>query len=373
MRKIFAFVFMAVFASACGGKQEGAGLDKKAQLAALKKTQGERALEIAALEKELGGSGDSLRRKIFYISVTPAAPTTFNHYIELQGSVVADESVFVNAKAAGAVTKVYFNVGDRVTQGQVLAEIDDAMLDKQLEELQKRYELANEVYVKQEALWKQNIGSEIQLLSAKNNKESLEKAMSTIQKGREYYKITSPISGVVDEKMLQAGGVVAPGVPLAVIVNFSKLKVKAEVPESYAGKLRAGNGVLVNFPDLKKELNSKISYVGNSVNPLTRTFKVEIPLKANENGVLPNMASLIKVSDYANANVYAVPMTILKKDIDGSDFVLIENQGKAMRVSVKIGQFYGDKVEVLSGLKPGDKLITAGFEDLSDGDQVQVN
>ena len=160
--------------------------------------------------------------------------------------------------------------------------------------------------------------------------------------------------------------------PLAKIVNFSKLKLKADVPESYAGKVRQGNSVVVSFPDLKKELNSKISYVGSSVHETNRTFKVEVPLKANESGILPNMAGIIKVADYTNNNVFSVPINILKKDLDGSDYVLLEIGGKAAKAVVKVGQYYADKAEILSGLKSGDKLITTGFEDLSEGDAVKV-
>jgi membrane fusion protein, multidrug efflux system len=233
--------------------------------------------------------------------------------------------------------------------------------------------LADAVFQKQEALWKQNIGSELQYLSAKNNKEALEKGMATVEKSRDLYRIVAPISGVVDEANLHQGMVVAPGVPLAKIVNFSKLKFKTDVPESYAGKVRQGNPVVISFPDLGKDIAGKLSYIGASVNPLNRTFKVEVPLKGNEPGVLPNMAGILKVADYTNPNAFNIPINILKKDLDGRDFVLIESNGKATKAYVKVGQYYQDKAEVLSGLKSGDKLITTGFEDLSEGDVLQVN
>ena len=367
MKKILSLGIIVVAMAACGQK----GGDKKAELASLKQQQADINAKIATLEKELG-TGDNRASKVFFIQVTPVQPTGFNHYIELQGSVVADDEYYLSAKVPGAIRTLNIKVGDRVKAGQVVATIDDDLMQNQMDELKKRWELANEVYVKQESLWKQNIGSEIQYLSAKNNKESLEKAMATLSKGRENYQIVAPIAGVVDEVTFKLGQIVSPGLPLAKIVNFTKLKVRAEVPETYAGKVRQGNAVNILFPDLQKEVGSRIGYVGNSVNPQNRTFKVEVPLRPNEAQLLPNMMGVIRVVDYSNASAMVVPINVLKKDLE-SDFVLIEVDGKATKAVVKVGQVYGDKAEILGGLKPGDRLITVGYEDLNEGDKVKVN
>jgi RND family efflux transporter MFP subunit len=353
-------------------RDNAAGGDKKAQLADLKKQQADLNMKIAALEKELGAGDAAKKEKVLFVTTQKVTPSVFQHFIELQGAVVADDEYFLNAKAAGSITKMNLKVGDRVTAGQVVAEIDDDMVRQQIEEIKKRWELASEVFQKQEALWKQNIGSEVQYLSAKNNKEALEKTMATIEKSREYYRIVAPVSGVVDEVNLKMGQVVSPGIPLAKIVNLSKLKVKVDAPETYAGKLRSGNSVVVNFPDLNKEIPSKINYIGNSVNPLNRTFKVEIPIRANEANVLPNMASVVKVIDYTNNGAFVVPINLVQKDLTGNDYVMIEAGGLAKKALVKVGQMYGDKAEILSGLKSGDNIVVTGYQDLNDGDKVQL-
>jgi membrane fusion protein, multidrug efflux system len=369
MKKIYSIALVILTLTACNKPAP----DKKTLLADLKKQQSELNTKVSALEKELGKSDTTKKVKMNYIQITSATPTTFSHYMEMQGAVVAEDEYFINAKAAGALKKVNVSVGSRVSAGQIVAEIDDDILQNQMDEIVKRYELVKDIYEKQDALWKQNIGSEVQLLSAKNNKEALEKSMATLTKSREFYKIVAPISGVVDEVLqLKVGQVVAPGVPLAKVVNFAKLKFKAEVPESYAGKVRAGNSVVINFPDLKKDMSAKISYIGNTVNPMNRTFKVEVPLRANEPNMIPNLAGVMKVADYSNSNAFVIPINIIKKDLDGSDFVLIENSGFAAKAIVKVGQYYGDTAEILSGLKSGDKLITVGHEDLSVGDAVQI-
>lgn len=369
MKKIFSLLTLMAFIAACGGK----AVDKKAELAALKQQQADLALKVANLEKELGASDSTKKEKVKFVTVANLTPSVFNSFIELQGGVVADEEVFINAKAPGAVTKVHIKVGDRVAAGQTVAEIDDDLVVSQMDELRKRAELANEVFAKQEALWKQNIGSEVQYLSAKNNKEALEKTMATLQKSRELYQIKSPIAGVVDEVVMKIGMTAAPGVPLARVVNFSKLKVRVDAPETYAGKLRPGNAVQVLFPDIQKEVSSKISYIGAGVNPANRTVKVEIPMRSNEAGLLPNMASVVKVVSYSRANALVIPINLVQKDLANNDFVMLEDGGKAKRANVKIGQQYGENCEVLSGLKPGDKIVMVGYQELNDGDKVQVN
>jgi membrane fusion protein, multidrug efflux system len=375
MKNILSILLITAVFAACGKKDgsnaNGAG-DKAAQLAELKKQQADLGSKISALEKELGGS-EAKAEKVIAIAVEALTPSVFNSFIELQGSVVADEQVFLTARVPGSVSKVLIKVGDRIRAGQVVAEIDDDMVLQQMEEVKKRWELANDVYLKQESLWKQNIGSEIQYLGAKNNKEALDKTLTTIQRSRELYQVKSPIDGVVDECMVKVGQAAAPGIPMATVVNFSKLKVRVDAPETYAGKIRTGNAVSVLFPDLKKELSSKISYIGAAVNPANRTFKVEIPIRSNEAGLLPNMATTVRVINYSNGGAIAVPINLIQKDLSNMDFVLVESAGRAKRMPVKVGQMYGEKAEILSGLKTGDKIITMGFQELNEGDAVKIN
>ena len=369
MKKILSLLLITAVFAACGGK----GVDKKAQLADLKVKQADLSAQISALEKELGASDTTRKEKIKYISTMPVAPSVFNSFIELQGAVVAEDEVYVNAKVPGSITKVYIKVGDRVSAGQVVAEIDNDLLFSQMDELKKRYELANEVFQKQAALWKQNIGSEVQYLSAKNNKEAIEKSMATLQKSADMYQIKAPISGVVDDVPMKIGSGAAPGMPLAKIVNFSKLKVRVDAPETYVGRLRVGNSVLVQFTDINKEISSKISYIGAGVNPANRTVKVEIPIKSNEPGLLPNMATVVKVVNYSNPRAMVIPINLVQKDLSNQDFVLVEEGGYAKRIDVKVGQQYGANCEVLTGLKSGDKLVVVGYQDLNNGDKVAIN
>lgn len=363
------FAFSVLLAASCGQQNSG---DKKAQLADLKKQKSELDAKIGALEKELNAQDTSKKEKIKYVSVSALTPMLFEHSLDLQGSVIADDEVYATSRMPGTVTKVYIKNGDRVQEGQLIAELDDRLVEQGMAELQNRLDLANDLYNKQKALWEQKIGSEIQYLTAKNNKDALEKTLSTMQQQKDMYRVHSPISGVVDEALVKQGQAAAPGVPLAKIVNFSKLKVKADAAETYAPRLRVGSAVKLQFPDLQKEVNSKITYVGNGVNPMNRTIKVEIALKGNEQGILPNMLSVVRLLDYSKPNALAVPINMLQKDLAGQDFILVAENGKAVKKIVKLGQISGDKVEILSGLKAGEQLVTVGYQDLNEGDTLQV-
>ncbi len=362
-------LFLLVILTSCGQKQ--AATDPKIQLATLKADRDKLNTQISTLELKLNGGVK--KEKINYVSISPIKTSNFTHSIDLQGSVVADDEVFVNSKIAGAITKVMIKVGDHVNAGQVVAAIDDDVFVTSTDEVRKRLELANDLFTKQESLWKQNIGSEVAYLSAKNNKESLEKSIATLNKTRENFQIKAPITGVVDEVPMKIGMTASPGVPLAKIINFSKLKVKVDAPESYAGKIRVGNSVVANFPDLKKDVSSRITYVGASVNPLNRTFKIEIPLKSGESGLIPNMATTVRVIDYSNPNAIIIPINVIQRDDKNADFVIVADNGRAKKMYVKTGQSYSDGIEVLSGLKTGDNLVSVGFQDLNDGDVLQIN
>jgi membrane fusion protein, multidrug efflux system len=185
------------------------------------------------------------------------------------------------------------------------------------------------------------------------------------------YKIVSPIAGVIEEVNIKLGQTAAPGAPLAKVVNFSKLKLRADVAEAYASRVRTGNAVTVNFPDIKKEVSSKISFVGSSINLMNRTFKVDVPLKANEANVIPNMIGVLRVVDYRNDKAFVISANLIQRDAEG-DFVLIGEGGRAKKARVKVGQTYNDQMEILSGLKTGDALITVGYQDLNDGDVIAV-
>lgn len=374
MRKFFGIHYITgltllFVVTACGKSKTE---DPLAQLATLKEQKTALESQINTLEKQLQEKG-LIEKKLRTVGLTELKITPFMHYIDLQGRVDADESVTATSKIPGALKRVYVDNGDYVKQGQLLAEIEDAVMLKSLAELDGQLAVANDLYNRQKALWDQNIGSEVQYIQAKNNKESLERSISTMKENWAMTKIYAPTSGTVDMVMLKQGQAIAPGVPLCNILNLSKLKIIGAVTEAYAAKVKKGDRVQIYFPDTDKEISSTISYVSKTINQVNRTFSVECML--GQGDYRANQIAVMKIVDYTNPKAISIPVNYIQTAEDG-DFVMIAEktgtgqEAVAKKVTIQQGQNYNGYVEVLSGLKPGDMVISTGFQDVNNGETV---
>jgi RND family efflux transporter MFP subunit len=357
----------ATFA-ACGG---GGSKDPAAELAALKDKKSKLETKISDLEKQVN-AGTPAARKVKTVGLTQLSTAPFRHYIDLQGKVSAEESVMATAKMPGSLKRVLVKNGDNVKKGQLMAEIDDAVMVKSLAELEGQLVTATDIYNRQKGLWDQKIGTEVAYIQAKNGKESLERSIATVKEQWSMTKIYAPQSGTVDMVMLKQGQAIAPGMPLCNILNLTNLKIVGNVTEAYAAKVRKGDQVQVFFPDMNKEITTRITYVSKSIDPMTRTFLVECALPGG--GYSANQVAVMKIVDYQSANAISIPVNLIQTAEDG-DFVMAaektgEKAGTAKKVVVKQGQNYNGQVEILSGLKKGDWVISTGFQDVNNGEAV---
>lgn len=373
LNTIMTIASFALIFTACGGSDKIEA--KKAELEKLKSKQAELASQIKNLEDEIAAAGVDLTQDVKFkqVAITVVKPQTYEHGIDVQGKIDGDENVTYSAKAPSVVTRVLVKAGDHVSEGTVLAELDAKIVKAQIESLKKSWELANTVYEKQKSLWEQKIGSELQYLQAKNNKEALEKQMTTVKENLDMYMIRADFSGTVDEVNIKVGQTVAPGLPCIRIVNLDKLKVKADLSESYASKVKKGNEVRIYFPDIDKTATASISYCSKAINPMTRTFGVEIDLPSAED-YRPNMVSVLKIVDYRNPKAIMIPINTIQST-DGKSFVYVAvADGKRMvarKREVSIASMYNGNAEITTGIGEGDQLITTGFQDLNDGEIVK--
>lgn len=366
MKSQIFFVALLLFSAACQQP------DKKAQLDQLRKQKSDIEAQIAALEEELQQAGaDSAGDKRVQVSAAPLKPQIFKTFIEVQGRIDADENVSLSSEMPGTVTQINVKVGDEVSKGQVLAETDARAIQQQLSDLQTNLDLVNQVYQKQKNLWDQKIGTEIQFLQAKTNKESLERKMATLQEQLRMTKIISPISGTIDAVNIKVGQAIAPGIPAINVINFSNMKVKADVAETYAMRVKKGNEVLVVFPDMNDSIVAKINYAARAINPLNRTFSVEVLLD-NKAEYHPNMVAKLRINDFqSDTPVVVIPVKYVQRGTS-ENYVYAVSEGKAVRKVIVTGREYNGIAEVRSGLSAGDSLITAGYDLVNDGDKVTV-
>lgn len=370
--RIWVGLFVSILI-ACGGNNAA---DKKTELENLKKQQAEIAEQIKKMEAEMssGKTNEVDNQKEKLVAVIPIISQQFKHYIEIQGRVDADENVSVSPKMPGVVMNILVKEGDKVSKEQTLAELDNKMIYQNLEEVKTSYEFAKTVFEKQKRLWEQKIGTEIQFLTAKNNKESLEKRLAALQEQYEMTKIKSPINGTVDAVIPKVGEAVMPGLPSFKVVNFSNFKVKARVPENYIGKMKINDLVEIHFPDVDKKFSAPISFVGRVIDANSRTFDIEIKMNTNDFEVNPNMLAILKINDFTEEKALVVPINTIQRS-ENESYVFIANaeNGKqvAKKIMVKQGMYYGSQVHILDGLKEGDKLISIGYQDLTNGQAIK--
>ena len=359
-------IALAIFFASCSGDKPK---DKKAELEQLKKERTTLNGKIDQLEAELGQKKAETDRKD--VVVADVAPTHFRNYVEVQGKVDAEDNVNIMPESPGTVTGIFVKVGQNVNKGQVLAQLDDKVLRQSIAQMQTQLDLATTVFNRQKNLWDQKIGTEVQYLTAKSQKEGLEKQMAGLKSQAAMNKIKSPVSGTVDAMDLKLGASVAPGTPTGIrVVNASRLKVKALVSESYGGKVNQGDEVQVSLPDVPETLQARISFAAKVIDPESRGFNVEVKLPSNKK-YRPNMLAILKIVDYKNDEALVVPVNAIQKS-ETSEYVFLAVNGKAKKADIKTGKVSDGKAEVLSGLKAGDKVITTGFQDLNDGDGVKL-
>jgi len=258
-----------------------------------------------------------------------------------------------------------------------LAQLDNTAISQGKNELNQQLVFVTTLFEKQKRLWEKGVGTEVQYLSAKNQKEALEKSMKTLEAQIDMYNIKSPIAGTLESADAKVGQAVAPGMPLFRVVNMSNIKVKADVAESHSKKIKAGDQIKIYFPDLKTEVNTNISFAARFIDPLNRTFRVETKLPKVDN-LKPNMIAKLKIVDYENKSAISVNSNSVQTTESGSFVVVAKavlakngtNTFVAERRKVSVGKSSEGLTEILEGLNEGDMVITAGYQELNDGQAI---
>lgn len=350
----------------------------------LKELQAEQArigAEIQKLQKELRQSGSktadntAANTKTKLVQTLTLEEGPFRTWVEVQGTVDARQSIEVTAESMGVVRNIKVKEGQKVSKGQILAELDQTVLLQSIEEIKGQLDFAKQLYTKQSNLWKQNIGSEVQYLNAKNQKESLERRLSTIESQLDMTRIKAPVSGTVDQVYLKLGQSTAMGMPAVRVVNFNDLRVITDLSESYVSRVREGASVDMEFKDLNLSAQGRIAYVARSISALNRTFRAEVPLNNREGLYRPNMIVGMKINDYSTNKAIKIPVNLLQNSDEGTFVMVVRGEGtalKASRVSVTPGRSNGIETEILQGLQAGDRIITTGYNDLNDGQAITL-
>jgi membrane fusion protein, multidrug efflux system len=380
-RIIIALLVTTMMAAACGSAKkdrEGDVNDKKATLEKLRKEQKDLAAQITTLEKEVAlADPNAAAGNAKLVAITPVQPADFAHYVDLQGRVDATNISYVAPPngQGGVVTALYVKQGDNVRKGQVLARLDDALIRQQIDPLRVQLTAAEDTYKRTKNLFDQGIGTYQQVLTAQTQVETLRKQIGIIQRQAGLMTVTAPNSGVADQVAVRVGemfvGSTAMG-PQIRIVNTGSLKLVAEVPENYLGKIGKGSKVMVALPDVNKTFETTVNVAGQTIDAARRTFYIEAPIPAGAS-FKPNQVASVRVRDYARSGAITIPVNTLQNDDKGKFVMIAVKEGSkllARKVYVEVGELNEDKLEVRTGLQGSEQLITEGFQSLYDGQLI---
>lgn len=364
--------------AACGATDSNKVLEKKkGELKDLKAEQKTLATKIDSLEAEIQRLDPTATKeeKTKLVGLTPLNPGGFKHYIDLKGIVDAKNIAYVMPRSpqGGQVKAIYVKQGDNVRKGQLLLKLDDPLIQQQIDQAKINLALVQTTYDRRKNLWDQKIGTEIELLNAKNNVDNIQKQISLLKEQQELSDVYAEMSGVADAVDIRVGEFFTPASAVQRgirIVNTNDLKVVAQVPENYLGRVGEGSNLLITLPELGNDtIRTKVSVAGKTIDPISRTFYVEAKIPTGKR-LRPNQLAMVRIQDYAAANTMVIPIATIQTDEKGK-FVMVaakeNNKLVARKKQVTIGESYGDRLEIRSGLQAGDQLITEGFQGLYDG------
>ena len=309
------------------------------------------------------------------VTVSKVQQRTFEHFFEVHGNVEATENAVIYVEVPGRINSIQATEGQVVRKGEALISLDAAQLESGIKELEKGLELATKIYSKQKALWDQKIGSEVQFLEIKNNKEGLEQRLVTMKEQLNMYTIRAPFNGVVDDIVPKVGEAATPGFPVARVLNLNKVYLEGAVSEKYISSVKTGGFVEVKFPSLGESIKARVSRVGNFINPANRTFQVKVEFNNSKGKYKPNQLAVMKIRDYKASNAFVIPSRIVQQDRSGQDYVYTfvgEDVKRVKKLELKLGAFYEGFVEVLSGLDSSVVLIDKGSKSIQAEDAIEI-
>jgi len=380
MHKILTVVLgSSLLLASCGSSsiQKNDSLEgKRAQLDSLKGQQDKLAKQVASLEAEIAKAdpASAVVEKAKLVTLTPMTPTSFTHYIDLQGNVDAENAAYISPRGnGGLVREVYVRQGDHVNKGQLLLKLDDAIQKQNLANAQTQLAYAKDLYQRRKNLWDQKIGTEVDLINAKNQVDQMESQVKIAQENVDFTSVYADIPGTIDNLTIKVGESFAPGSQGLHIINTDNLKVLVQVPEVYQERVRVGTPVKIAFPGLNnKEITGTVHISGKVINTGSRAFQVEIRIP-NDKEIRANQVAVVKLQDYSAKGVLTIPVNTLQTDEKGKYVMVgVKQNGKtvAHKKNVTIGQLYADKIEVTGGLDKDDQLITDGFQGLYEGQLI---
>lgn len=385
MKKHILLALLTIVITSCGGDTEGKSVETLLESGTIEELQAKRESlkqevslkngQLTQIEKTLENKNPHTKKEVLVTTMT-IRDTVFNHFVEIQGNVQTKQNVLIYPEYQGTLSTVLVREGQRVSKGQALARIDDGGLASQVAQVEAQAALAKTTFERQQRLWDQKIGSEMQYLQAKTQYEATQNSVNQIKSQLGKTTVRAPFSGVIDQVITDQGTVVAPGAALFRIVNLDDMYVAAEVPESFLPTITKGKKVKVEFPVLGETIDATVRQTSNYIKPSNRSFAIEVGVSNKDGKVKPNLTARLSINDYTSENAMLIPLNVINENAEGEQYVYTalvqEGETVAKQQIITTGKSQGSLIEVLSGVATGDKIIVEGARSVKDNQPIKM-
>ncbi|MCF6307619.1 MAG: efflux RND transporter periplasmic adaptor subunit [Flavobacteriaceae bacterium] len=385
MKKIFLLLIITFISISCGSDSKSVeSIIETHDLIKIREKRNEIVSEQLETNNKLKLIDEAITRldtvkKMPLVTAFQVKHYEFTHYLELQGNVATKKNIILYPEFSGLLNSIKVTEGQKVLKGQLLATIDDGGMSQQLAQMEVQYNFSKTTFERQQRLWDQKIGSEIEYLQAKATYEGQENAVNQMRSQLSKTAIRAPFSGIIDNIITEQGTVVGAGQSQIIrLINLDKMFVEAEIPESYLNNITVGKTVEVFFPILEKTFSTKVSQVSNYINPSNRTFKITINIPNKEKSIKPNLTAKIKINDYSSNNAILIPQSIISENALGEQYVFTAtktgtgDEAIAKKVFIKTGKTQGDLVEITEGISNYDIIVKEGARNIKDGQHIAI-
>jgi RND family efflux transporter MFP subunit len=328
---------------------------------------------------KLMSNQEAVKKKIYIhdskaaVLVEETAPTihTFESAFSYLGTFEPIRQNTIGSDASGKIIRLNVEEGDRVSQGQVIAKIDDEMLQLQLENAEVNIEGQKNDDIRYTNLAKENAVPGVQVEKTKLGLKSAEIQKKQLQKQLRSTNITAPFSGVITKKLVDLGSVIGGGSQIVEITDISSLKLTVSVPERDILKFKLGQAVSIKadiYGD--RSFNGKVTNVSVQADK-SHNFKVQITVKNAQQDLMAGMYGSVSLVNSKSVTALAIPRKALVGSSKNPQVYVIRN-GKAVLTSFNAGTSDGEYIEVISGLSKTDKIVIKGQVNLQNNSNVKT-
>lgn len=306
------------------------------------------------------------------VEVAAASRRTVCAYVTATSTLEAKRTAQLLAETTGRVSSIQKEEGDWVRKGQALLKVEDTQERLDFEKASIDLELAEKEWQRAEELQKRDILSTKEFDEKRLRWEEAKHAKARASYALDKTAVVAPFSGIVTERNVQLGETVTPGKHVSTVADFNPLVVRFHVPESEIGPVKIGQPVTVEIPSTSSDLlNAEIALISPVIDQGTGTVKLTAYLDNPDLGIRPGTFVRARVTAATHDSALTIPRRALLNE-DDTRYVFVAESDTTSRVEVEAGITDGQFVEVLSGLSPGDLVITIGHGGLKSGDKIKI-